>query len=78
MEFRGVSNTVKEFSEDYQNLYNDWKYVVEQTDTGVLITLQTKENDIWKEQESMEIPFTCAIPMFREIADCLDNKIFKC
>ena len=33
----GVSNTIKEFSDTYKNLYNSWKYVVEQDDTGILI-----------------------------------------
>ena len=34
---KGVSNTIKEFSSNFGELYNSWKYVVEQNEDGISI-----------------------------------------
>lgn len=72
----GVINTIKEFSEDFNNLYNTWKYVVEQNDVGVNIKYMEREDDKWKEINSINISFTCANKLFREIAESLERGDF--
>lgn len=72
----GVINTVKEFSEDFDNLYNTWKYVVEQDDVGVNIRYMEKRNNKWEEVNALNISFICANKLFKEIANSFDIKEF--
>lgn len=73
---KGVTNTIKEFSEDFYNLCNIWKYVVEQDDEGVNIKYMEKRDDKWEEINAMNITFTCANKLFKEIAKSLDTGEF--
>lgn len=75
----GVSNTIKEFSDTYKNLYNSWKYVVEQDDTSILIKYieYNKENKNWEEKSSMSIPFGCVERLIYEVSECLKRGDFK-
>ena len=73
---KGTVNTIKEFSEDFDSLYNTWKYVVEQDDVGINIKYMEKREDKWEEINAMNITFTCANKLFKEIAKSLDTGEF--
>ena len=74
---QGTSNTIKEFSEDYNNLYNVWKYVVEQDEDGIIIRNMEKVDEKWEEVQAFTISFTCARKLFKEISECLENDTFS-
>lgn len=73
----GVSNTIKEFSDDYDSLYNSYKYVVEQNDEGIIIKQMEKVNNYWKEIASINIDFNCAEILFSEVAESIKQGEFK-
>ena len=73
----GVSNTIKEFSDCYENLYNANKYIVEQNDEGIIIKQMEKVNNYWKEIASINIDFNCAEKLFSEIAESIRQGEFK-
>ena len=73
----GVVNTIKEFSDDYHDLYNSWKYVVTCDESGINIQYLEKDGDEWKEEDSFDIVFSCAEKLFREVVKSLDNGDFK-
>lgn len=72
----GVSNTIKEFSENYDSLYNAWKYTVEQDETGVNIKYMEKINGEWREVSLMNVSFSCANKLFKEVAEALEKGDF--
>lgn len=73
----GVSNTIKEFADDFDSLYNSWKYVVEQDEDGINIKSMSKDsNDEWIEEESISIPFSCARLLFKAVAKCIESGEF--
>ena len=73
----GVSNTIKEFSDSYDSLYNSNKYVVEQNEEGIIIKQMEKVNNYWKEIASIDIDFSCAEILFTEIAESIKQGEFK-
>lgn len=73
----GISNTIKEFSDSYDSLYNSYKYVVEQNDEGIIIKQMEKVNNYWKEIVSINIDFNCAEKLFSEIAESIGQGEFK-
>lgn len=73
-----VTNTIKEYSGSFEELYNLWKYVVEQDDTNIIIKYMEMNNDkTWVEKQSIEINLECAKKLFKEVAICIDRVEFK-
>ena len=61
-EIKAVTNTIKEYSENFQELYNSWKYVVEQDDVNINIRYMEMDNDKnWVEKQSIGISISCEI-----------------
>lgn len=71
-----VVNTIKEFSDDYEALFNDYKYVVTQEDFEIKIAYMEKEDDGWVEKESMLLSNDCAKNLFIGMADAILNGDF--
>lgn len=70
-------NTIKEFSMSFHELYNSWKYVVEQDDVNINIKYMEMDNDEkWIEKQSIGINISCAKKLFKEIAECIDRGEF--
>lgn len=72
----GVANTIKEFSEDFDSLYNVWKYSVEQEEDSVSIKYMEKKDNKWEEMNSININFSCANKLFKEIAKAFEKGDF--
>ena len=76
-EIKAVTNTIKEYSENFQELYNSWKYVVEQDDININIKYMEIDNDKhWVEKQSIGINISCAKKLFKEIAECIERGEF--
>lgn len=76
-EIKAVTNTIKEYSENFQELYNSWKYVVEQDDVNINIRYMEMDNDKnWVEKQSIGISISCAKKLFKEIAECIERGEF--
>lgn len=73
----GTVNTIKEFSEDFDSLYNTWKYVVEQDDVGINIKYMEKREDKWEEINGINISFLCANKLFKSILSSLESGDFN-
>lgn len=73
----GISNTIKEFSDSYDSLYNSYKYIVEQNDEGIIIKQMEKVNNYWRVIDSINIDFNCAEILFSEIAESIKQGEFK-
>ena len=72
-----VTNTIKEYSESFHELYNSWKYVVEQDDININIKYMEMDNDKnWIEKQSIGINIICAKKLFKEITDCIERGEF--
>ncbi len=55
-EIKAVTNTIKEYSENFQELYNSWKYVVEQDDININIKYMEIDNDKhWVENRALAL-----------------------
>lgn len=71
-EMEGVTNTIKEFSDSFDDLYNTWKYVVEQDDVGVNIKYMEKMHGKWEVINSMNINFLCAEKLFINVSEAFE------
>ena len=72
-----VSNTIKEFSNSYKELYEEWKYVIKESEDG--ITIQRRENvdGEWINISSIEIPIEFAEMISNAILDGIKIGEFK-
>lgn len=72
----GVSNTIKEVSDSYSSLYNEWKYTINQDADGIIIRYMENHNNKWEIVSSININFSCAEILFDEVLECLRNGSF--
>ena len=76
---KGISNTIKEFSNDYYDLYNSYKYVVEEDAEGINLKYmeynETKKG--LEELESISINFNVAERLFSEVSNAIKTGEFK-
>jgi hypothetical protein len=76
-QIKPVTNTIKEYSENFHELYNSWKYVVEQDDVNINIKYMVMDNDKkWIEKQSIGINMICAKKLFKEITECIGRGEF--
>ena len=69
-QIKPVTNTIKEYSESFHELYNSWKYVVEQDN----VNMDNDKN--WIEKQSIGINIICAKKLFKEITECIERGEF--
>ena len=76
-QIKPVTNTIKEYSESFHELYNSWKYVVEQDGVNINIKYMEMDNDKnWIEKQSIGINMICAKKLFKEITECIERGEF--
>ena len=76
-QIKPVTNTIKEYLESFHELYNSWKYVVEQDDVNINIKYMEMDNDKnWIEKQSIGINMICAKKLFKEITECIERGEF--
>ena len=76
-QIKPVTNTIKEYSESFHELYNSWKYVVEQDDVNINIKYMEMDSDKnWIEKQSIGINMICAKKLYKEITECIERGEF--
>lgn len=73
----GVCNTIKEFSDTYDDLYNSWKYTIGQDDDNIIITYMEKENNKWIKKDEFPIKISCAHALSDGLLDCFVYEEFS-
>ncbi len=73
----GVMNMIREFSEDFEEMRNSWKYVVKDYADGIEIEYWDTRKDEWGKRDSINISACCAELLFRTIAKDFENGNIK-
>lgn len=72
----GVTNLVREFSSNFNDLTKEWKYTVEMYDEGIEIKHWDSRDGEMKERERLNISTSCAELLFKTIAKDFENRAF--
>lgn len=64
----GVTNMIREFSSDFNDLKRSWKYTVEMYEEGIEIKYLENINGKMEEKQSLNISSCCAELLFKTIA----------
>lgn len=73
----GVTNIVREFSSDFDDLNRSWKYTVEMYEEGVEIRYWEFINGEMKLKGSLNISNCCAELLFKTIAKDFEDRAFE-
>lgn len=72
----GVTNMIREFSSDFNDLKRAWKYTVEMYDEGIEIKYWDNTSGKMEEKQSINISSCCAELLFKTIAKDFENHNF--
>lgn len=72
----GVTNLVREFSSDFDDLNRSWKYTVEMLEEGVEIRYWEFIDGVMKLKDSLNISSCCAELLFKTIAKDFEDHAF--
>lgn len=71
----GVTNVIKEISEDYKSLEDEWKYVITVDDLSVIIKYLERKEGEWDVEETISIPLSLAERILTEALNSTKSEI---